>query len=123
MTTTIDYTSLAKRLHCEQRNALRAHGRSSPGTPSPKRARARLHTLLSRIAGPGKRCRHNAFRGVQMVSKTRLGNAKEHTQWLQTAACRNTHVKGSYLKSLPILLPLSGIPGSGHILCPWDTPT
>lgn len=39
------------------------------------------------------------------------------------AACINTHVKGSYLKSLPILLPLSGIPGSGHILCPWDTPT
>ena len=39
------------------------------------------------------------------------------------AACIKTHIKGSYLKSLPILLPLSGIPGSGHILCPWDTPT
>ena len=29
----------------------------------------------------------------------------------------------SYLKSEPSLLPLSGTPGSGHILCPWDTPT
>lgn len=36
---------------------------------------------------------------------------------------RTQHRKGSYLKSLPILLPLSGIPGSGHKLCPWDTPT
>lgn len=39
-----------------------------------------------------------------------------------SAACTE-HTKRSYLKSLPILLPLSGIPGSGHKLCPWDTPT
>lgn len=31
--------------------------------------------------------------------------------------------KDAYLKSLPILLPRSGIPGSGHMLCPWDAPT
>lgn len=27
-----------------------------------------------------------------------------------------------YLKSEPFLFPRSGIPGSGHILCPWATP-
>lgn len=27
-----------------------------------------------------------------------------------------------YLKSEPFLFPRSGIPGSGHMLCPWATP-
>lgn len=36
---------------------------------------------------------------------------------------RKKDEEDSYLKSFPILLPLSGIPGSGHMLCPWDTPT
>lgn len=31
--------------------------------------------------------------------------------------------KRAYLKSEPSLFPLSGMPGSGHILCPCDTPT
>lgn len=41
------------------------------------------------ITSLSKLSRENTFRGVQMVSKNRLHNAKEHTQQLQTVALQH----------------------------------
>lgn len=92
----------------------RDHYTRSSGTRSPERACTFRHT-----------CSSPSLISTRFSDTTHSEDAKEHTRVTDSgfAACISTHKTRSYLKSLPILLPLSGIPGSGHILCPWDTPT
>lgn len=128
MTTNIDYTSLAKRPPREKRNTRKERSLQilirDPGLPN-THVHVYTHlffdiTQLSKLFTGRTRfevCRWSLNTDCTTPRSTHNGYTRS------SAACIITHVNGSYLKSLPILLPLSGIPGSGHILCPWDTPT